>query len=100
MVWLTGSYVTAIWIVLFAAVTVSPRIGQLLNLKPLTFMGMISFSVYLMHLIVIVLFQYKIVHKHFTFGTWSYFGALAILSIPATLAVSWAAYRWIETPFI
>jgi peptidoglycan/LPS O-acetylase OafA/YrhL len=100
VVWLTGSYVAAVWVVLYAAITISRQLERPLALKPLTFLGTISFSVYLVHLIVIVLFQYQIVHKHFAFGTWSYFAALSTLSIPATLGVSWAAYRWIETPSI
>lgn len=97
---LTGSYIAASWILIYAALCVCPGISQVLTARPLVFLGKISFSIYLVHMIVLVLVQYGIVHRLFAFRTWSYFMALSLVTVPVTIALSCVTYRWIEEPFI
>ncbi|WP_268995437.1 acyltransferase family protein [Microvirga roseola] len=97
---LTGSYVAAAWLLIYAALCTCPGMNQALTVHPLVFLGKISFSIYLVHMIVLVLVQYGIVHRQFEFRTWPYFIALALLTVPSTIALSCLTYRWIEEPFI
>jgi peptidoglycan/LPS O-acetylase OafA/YrhL len=100
IVWFTSSYVAAAWPLVYASLCVCPGMNQALTIRPLLFLGRISFSIYLVHLIVLVLLQRGIVHRLFVSGTWPYFFALALLTIPATIILSSVTYRWIEEPFI
>jgi peptidoglycan/LPS O-acetylase OafA/YrhL len=96
----TGSYVAATWILIYAALCVCPSANRMFTVRPLVFLGKISFSIYLIHMIVLVLIQYGIVHRVFEPKTWPYFIALSLLTVPLTITLSIVTYRWIEEPFI
>ncbi|MDX6741358.1 acyltransferase [Actinocorallia sp. A-T 12471] len=87
---------TADWIVPLLAALLSFAAGWAVRRRrvpgPLLWLGAISFSVYLVHPILLLP-----VHEHLVVGptraVW-----LAVF-LGAVLAVSWATYRWIELPF-
>lgn len=68
-----------------------PIAGAILGMKPLAFVGRVSYSAYLYHLPLLLL--------------WNKLDpALGALNFPAyiacVLAVAWLSYRWIELPFM
>ncbi len=67
------------------------RVARLLALKPLVWIGLISYSLYLWHVPI------------FSYAAYLYGGAMppaaAVAAIVATCLFAWASYRWIETPF-
>jgi len=68
---------------------------RIFNLRPLRWVGRISYGAYVFHdifhlLILAVVMQFT---SHFKYGT-------AATALVFTLLVSWASFRWYETPFI
>lgn len=68
----------------------STWVGKLLSLRPVVFTGLISYSLYLWHFPVLVLFGYYNIRKVGAFGTVMLLGLVYIVA-----AVSW---KWIEAP--
>lgn len=66
-------------------------VGRLLSLKPIVFIGLISYSLYLWHWPLLVFDEYPAIVKP---GPWQRAAVLAVSFIVATL--SW---RYVETPF-
>ncbi len=70
--------------------------GRTLAIKPLVFIGLISYSLYLWHWPVIVFAKY---------GSWDRWNwndisvAQKLLFLTAIVAISIASWRWVETPF-
>jgi peptidoglycan/LPS O-acetylase OafA/YrhL len=72
----------------------------LLESRVSLWLGRISYSVYLIHVPVIILVQWLVV-RHLGVTTWrGCFLATAVLAIPVTLVVAAGCYRWVELPFI
>jgi peptidoglycan/LPS O-acetylase OafA/YrhL len=73
--------------------------SRFMNARPIQWLGHISYSVYLSHMIVIVLGLLFLEHfkglSRYEFA----FGLLAIV-VPGTLALSWLTYVTIERPFM
>lgn len=65
-------------------------VGKLLSLRPVVFTGLISYSLYLWHLPILVLFRYYNIRSIGNFGT-----AALVACIYAVSVVSW---KWLETP--
>jgi len=75
--------------------------GSLLRNKLLTWIGTISYSLYLFHYLILALLQYAILH---------YEGgvqlsnsrdlSVTILAMGLSLLFAWVIYRWLETPFV
>lgn len=63
--------------------------GRLLALRPLVFVGLISYSLYLWHVPLLIYVDYA-------WGSDSISRTLYFLALPV---VSWLSYRWVETPF-
>ena len=68
---------------------------RIFNLGPMRWLGRISYGAYVFH---------DILHPEFT-ALVAYWGtgharALVALALASTLVVSWASFRWYETPFI
>lgn len=80
-------------VLMLAGGVAGPRYGatMVLGLRPMRFIGDISYSVYLVHWPVLVLTaaygggHLRIRHK--------------LVLIALTIALSWLCYRWVETPF-
>jgi len=69
------------------------KISRILLLKPLHFLGKISYSFYLFH--VLILFGLL----HLLYGSLP-FPAIVAMVVIASFAISAISYRWIEIPFI
>lgn len=65
--------------------------------RVLAFLGTISYSVYLWHLVV---FQYAARAGLTTWKIAAGFGGLALVLVPIVLVVAWISYRWTEHPFL
>ena len=68
-----------------------PVIARILSVKPLLFIGAISYSLYLWHWPMIALYQYSIERP---IAWWE-----TALLIVASVGVATASWRWIETPW-
>ncbi len=66
-------------------------VSQLLSLKPMVFIGLISYSLYLWHWPVMVF------HKKFIIGIESQYGLY--ISVVLTFILAYLSWRFIETPF-
>lgn len=66
-------------------------VSRLLQARPLVFVGLISYSVYLWHWPLIVFTRYY-VPEDLALST-------ELLLVAASLAAGWASWRWIEQPF-
>lgn len=77
---------------IFTSVITAPNtfVGRFLNWRPVAFVGVLSYSFYLVHRPVLLLLE-----EHLPLGTWLTAGAGLLLS----LAVSYALYRAVELPF-
>jgi peptidoglycan/LPS O-acetylase OafA/YrhL len=69
-------------------------LARVLQTKPLVWLGKRSYGVYVYHVPVIWVIAH---HIHFPGGKDGMILAL-LTKVAATLALSWASYRWIETP--
>jgi peptidoglycan/LPS O-acetylase OafA/YrhL len=66
--------------------------ARLLSVKPLTFLGRISYSLYLVH------WPLTVFYRHYSNGENPDGIAAACIVVCAT-ALAWASWRWIEQPF-
>ena len=78
---------------IFTAVITAPTslFGRVLNWKPLAYLGVLSYSMYLCHRLVLLL-----VEKYVGFGMW----IDAILSLAITVGASYGIYKLVEHPMI
>jgi peptidoglycan/LPS O-acetylase OafA/YrhL len=65
--------------------------GRVLNLRPLAFLGVLSYSLYLIHLVVLYAVEF---HAGGRLGT----PAVALLSLGITVVLAWGVYQTIEKP--
>jgi len=68
------------------------------NLRPLRWLGRISYGAYVFHDILHVEFIRLVLRFHLSEGSTSI--AVAGLAFACTLVLAWASFRWFETPFI
>jgi peptidoglycan/LPS O-acetylase OafA/YrhL len=78
-------------VVASAALRVVTPIRPLLELRPLAWLGRISYSVYLWHLLIVAE-----VAKHHPDAPL----AVAAIAVPLTLCIGWLSYRVIERPLL
>jgi hypothetical protein len=71
----------------------STAVGRLLAAGPLVVVGDWSYSIYLWHWPVIVLMRSNLGPERFGSIT------VRLLALAVVFALSWATYRWVETPF-
>ena len=87
---------------LIAGSALSPLVRRLLNRAPVVFLGKVSFSMYLLHLLVLFSVSVWLYLRMRQLG-WSHHAAAAAASVTcvaATLVVSWIAYRLVDRPAI
>ena len=77
-------------LVIHAGSITSPRTSAILRLRPVVFVGLISYSLYLWHWPILALIRYTSTSLSFPMKL----GALAVI-----LLASYASYRWVELPF-
>ena len=73
------------------------RLTRVFEWKPLTYLGKISYSTYLLHFFIVYLAR-----DYFVSGVgngWELFWLMTAVTIPATLIVSVLSYHFIEQPF-
>ena len=78
--------------IILAGVGRTSLVGRLLSVRPAVAVGDWSYSLYLWHWPVIILFR-----SYFGPGAMTTTAKLALFV--AMLVASWASYRWVETPF-
>jgi peptidoglycan/LPS O-acetylase OafA/YrhL len=71
----------------------STAVGRALTVGPLVLIGDLSYSIYLWHWPVIVLVRSNLGPE--TFGSLP----VRLMTLAVVLALSWATFRWVETPF-
>ncbi|GAA2168195.1 peptidoglycan/LPS O-acetylase OafA/YrhL [Humibacillus xanthopallidus] len=78
---------------IFTAVISGPDtlMGRVLNWKPIAFLGVLSYSMYLCHRLILML-----VAKYLTLGIWG----TAAVSLVLTIGVSYLIYRLVEQPML
>lgn len=96
----TKSYPLTLWVFLFIGLTSSPAAINWLAHPWLIWLGDRSYSIYLTHMIVLMMVRSYFVNPHFEQGTIEYLIALSALTVPLTILVSAATYRWVELPAI
>ncbi|WP_442575854.1 acyltransferase family protein [Microbacterium sp. F51-2R] len=76
----------------FIPLILAPRsiVGRAMNWRPIMWVGVISYSIYLIHRPALMLAEEYIPAPHLT---------QAIIGIAATVLLSWAMLHWVEKPF-
>ncbi|SFR19382.1 hypothetical protein SAMN04515673_11640, partial [Poseidonocella sedimentorum] len=72
--------------------------SRILTARPTLWLGRMSYSVYLSHMLLIVLLV-RLLHMLGLSQGWLGAALLLGLLVPVTLLVSWLSYLWIEKPF-
>lgn len=90
-----------------AALLGSPLLKPVLRLRPLMFIGKISYSLFVLHMTVIYLtVRYVLFQARPWLATqdpatvWASFSAYAIFVVVAALILAYLSYRYIESPFL
>ena len=73
-------------------------ISSALNAPAIQYIGKLSYSIYLSHMIVIVVCL-DLLKKMGVTGTYLHAAALLALVLPLTILVSWASFTFFEKPF-
>jgi peptidoglycan/LPS O-acetylase OafA/YrhL len=88
-------------LILEPAQSVSARLLSLcLASRPILYVGRISYSVYLSHVMILTIVQYLLLSHIPSLTRVQHFLVLVALTLIGTLIVSSILYRWIELPFI
>lgn len=85
----TGIAVLATAALILGADSDSP-VARLLSLKPMVWLGMISYSLYLIHNPVLSFGRYAEVAGK---------GAFALITLPTMVLLAYLSWRWVENPF-
>lgn len=86
--------------VAFVAALGQPALLQrILNARPLQLLGRISYSTYLFHTAVIAIVQFVLWKVTPAMTRTNLLIETAVLAVPATFALSYVCWRWIEQPF-
>ncbi len=98
----TGSYPFAIWALALLAITASPSLGRPFQNPWLVWLGERSYSLYLTHMIVLMMVRSWILNPipFLEPRTPEFALTLMFLTVPLTIGVSILTYRYIEQPFI
>ncbi|AWC20848.1 Acyltransferase family protein [Aminobacter sp. MSH1] len=96
----TRSYPLAIWSAVLLAMFNSAALNSFFANRTLVYLGQISYSVYLIHWIVISCLHRWAIRDHFESGTWAFFLALTVPALLITVSISALTYRFIERPFV
>jgi peptidoglycan/LPS O-acetylase OafA/YrhL len=74
--------------------------ARLLSLRPLRWLGRISYGAYVFHDLFHGLYDHAVVHNHFALVRAHHHASLALVAFPATLLLSWLSFRFFESPFL
>lgn len=79
-----------------------PLISTLLSLKPLRFLGDISYSIYLCHILIVYPLVYALTQApgFLQLASIERFAISLLLTLPLVILISYILYRFIELPFI
>jgi len=94
----TEGYALTIWLVIFFAVCGDPVPRKALESRPMLWLGQISYSIYLLHMIALTAGKGLLSTAGLAPGNWQYFLLLAVITVGLTLPASALAYRFIEHP--
>lgn len=99
--WATkGNYPLAVWVVVFGAAVSDNAIRRVLQTRLLVWLGTVSYSIYLVHMIVIMPIRKQLLEKvmGLQFGTWTYLWTMTVITVPIIILVSWLTWIAIERP--
>jgi peptidoglycan/LPS O-acetylase OafA/YrhL len=92
LTWRASEYVAAAGVgVVLVGVLASPRVAALLEARPLLLLGRSSYSLYLVHMVVLAALAHTLA------GVLPIAG-LAALGVPLSVAAAWVAYQLVERP--
>lgn len=99
---LSHNYALAIWAVVMAGLCGPNTISRFLANRILVWLGTISFSIYLVHMILIMPVRKTLGQSlmQLEFSSWSLFALTILTTVPATIAISALTYKFIELPGI
>lgn len=98
---LTLSLPLAIWVFVFATILMpSSYTAKFLNSTLIQFLGRVSYSTYLGHMLVVYLIQGVLFNIYPTIGKQAMLGSLAVLGTPLIVLLSVSLYFWVEKPAI
>jgi len=91
-----------------SAVLGAPVLRRLLRWKPLSFVGLVSYSMFVFHQTVLMLISTNVLNresvqdfiKGSTLTMWGSFGAYILFVFTVVLIISYLGYRYIESPFL
>jgi peptidoglycan/LPS O-acetylase OafA/YrhL len=78
---------------LIAVVTASPEIGRVLSASWCAFLGRVSYSLYLTHVVVLTALGTLL-------GAWFSVWLILLIATPLIGLVAWMSYQWVERPSI
>ena len=85
------------WPIIAGRWPIIARSWQMWGLRPLIYLGRISFGLYVFHIVGLVISDYTVHHQDSSLGRYFFREAVAF-AITVTLAA--ISYRWLETPFL
>lgn len=80
-------------VLLIAVVTTSPEFGRALSAAWCVFLGRISYSLYLTHVVVLTALGTLL-------GAWLPIWLILLIAVPIIGLTAWISYRWVERPSI
>jgi peptidoglycan/LPS O-acetylase OafA/YrhL len=97
---ITGSYVVAAWALIVGALLDDKPVRAILESRVLLWLGTISYSIYLTHMIVITPVRKIVVQRWIgaDFGTFEHLAFSSFISVPLTIVASYLMWRLIERP--
>ncbi len=92
------NYPLAVWVLIMGSLR-SDQLGRFFSWRPFIFLGKISYSTYLVHIVIIRALEIGIGLEKYGRG-WDLFWFLSATAIPATLAMSLIMFYCIERPAV
>lgn len=95
-----GSWPIAIWVVIFGAAVSPNAIRNALQTKVMLWLGTISYSIYLTHMLVIGAIRKQLIQGPLglEFGTWTHLWTMTAICVPIIIVASWLTWTAFERP--
>jgi len=87
-----------VFLIMAVALGTAPALSRLLDTRPMRSLGSFSYSLYLVHLPVVMIISRKVVRPHLGRGVGAFWLTL-ILGLALAIPFAWAFARLFELPF-